>query len=64
MYTYVCVEEFWIEGKFLSRIKKKKNNFLKNSGTEQIAQWLRILVVYPEELGSIPRIHMAAHNYF
>ena len=27
-----------------------------------MAQWLRVLTVLPEDLGSIPSIHMAAHN--
>jgi hypothetical protein len=28
-----------------------------------MAQWLRALVTFPEDLGSIPNTHMAAHNY-
>lgn len=32
-------------------------------GTEAMAQWLSTLVVLAEDLGSIPRNSMAAHNY-
>jgi hypothetical protein len=32
-------------------------------GAGEIAQWLGTLVVLPEDLGSLPNIHMAAHNY-
>ena len=35
-------------------------DFLKHGG--KIAQWLKALTTLPEDLGSIPSIHMAAHN--
>lgn len=35
--------------------------FLKKKCTE-MAQWLKALVTLPEDLGSIPRTHMVAHN--
>jgi hypothetical protein len=39
--------------------KPKRNQRL---GTGEMAQQLRILVALPENPGSIPNIHMAAHN--
>ena len=32
------------------------------SGIGEVAQRLRALAAFPEELGSIPNTHMAAHN--
>jgi hypothetical protein len=31
-------------------------------GTGEVAQWLRALTTFPEDLGSISSTHMAAHN--
>lgn len=30
---------------------------------EEMVQWLKALVVFAEDLGSIPRTHVAAHNH-
>jgi hypothetical protein len=35
---------------------------LRKGGAGDMAQWLRALAALSENLGSIPRIHMAAHN--
>ena len=32
------------------------------SGAGEMAQWLGALTALPEDLGSIPSTHMAAHN--
>ena len=32
-------------------------------GAEEMAQWLRVLTALPEDLSSIPSIHMVAHNH-
>jgi hypothetical protein len=34
-----------------------------NSGTGQMAQWLRALTALPEVLSSIPSNHIVAHNH-
>lgn len=34
---------------------------LRDSGTGNMAQWLRALTALPEELGSVPSTHMVAH---
>ena len=39
---------------------KKKKKRLEGAG--EIAQWLRVLTAFPEDLGSNPSTHMAAHN--
>jgi hypothetical protein len=31
-------------------------------GAGEMTQWLRALTAFPEDLGSIPSTHMAAHN--
>jgi hypothetical protein len=33
-----------------------------DGGAEEMAQWLRQLTALPEDLGSMPSIHVAAHN--
>jgi hypothetical protein len=47
--------------------KNKSNLLSKNSkslrvGVGEMAQWLRVLDVLPEDLGSIPNTHMTAYN--
>jgi hypothetical protein len=41
-----------------------KENVFKNlgMGAGEEAQWLRALAAFPEDPGSIPSAHMAAHN--
>jgi hypothetical protein len=39
---------------------KKKGRWGWSTG--EMAQWLRTLAVLPKDPGSIPSIHMAAHN--
>ena len=40
--------------------KKKKNQKTKNLTSR--LEWIKALAVLPEDLGSIPSTHMAAHN--
>ena len=44
---------------------KNSRNGYKNGefGAGETAQWLRAVTPLPEDLGSISRTHMVAHNY-
>ena len=40
----------------------ERNDQKCKAGAGQMAQWLRALPALPEDLGSIPSTHVAAHN--
>ena len=42
--------------------KKRQTIPMGNIGAGEMAQRLRALTAFPEDLGSIPSSHMAAHN--
>ena len=63
--TQVDADIKWEADDFSTLVCRTKLEEVKNFKAEagEMAQWLRALTAFPEDLSSIPRNHMVSHNH-
>lgn len=44
-------------------LTEQSNRLMSKLGLGLLAQWLSVLTAFAEDLGLVPNIHMATHNY-